>query len=182
MESILVTAPEVQPVTLDEVKEHLRIGIAEVDQDDYLQDLLYSAVDQIEKKTNRKLITQTVDVLVESWRETWQVLPYGQIQSISYIECIDVDGNTQVIPQDCYVLSFSGTDSARIVFNDKLNLPIILIGSQITIRLICGYGEAGSNVPASIRAAIKLLVGDMFDGEDSTLAVDRLLMPYRLWG
>jgi len=181
MESILVMAPDFQPVTLDEVKEHLRIDYPEMDQDLYLQGLLDSAVDQIEKKLNRRLITQTVDVLVESWPDVWQILPYGQTQSIGQIECVDVDGNAQVIPQDTYVLYFSGTDSARIVFNDKLNLPFILLGSQITIRLVCGYGDTGASVPASIRAAIKLLVGDMFDGEDSTLAVDRLLMPYRLW-
>jgi len=193
MEAVLYSAPSVYPVSVADIKTHLRIDATDTTHDDYIESLMVAIVDRVESFLGRKLITQTWDLKFSSWQdlieddnELPRVLPFGQTQSITSIVYKDEDGNNQTISTDYYTLTLAGTDAARIVFNydddlDDFDWPDLWSVDQITVRLVCGYGATGAAVPAPIKTAILLMVGDLFNDEDSSFAIEHLLNSYRLW-
>jgi len=52
----------------------------------------------------------------------------------------------------------------------------------VTITFKAGYGDAGKDVPSDIRAAIMLLIRDLYDGPDlaSFARASDLLKPYKV--
>ena len=193
MESKLITAPTETPISLADVKEHLRIDTSDTSHDAYLTGLLSACVSRIESVLFRGLVTQTWDFKFDSWRELTlsesmhpRVIHYGMTQSITHIKYMDEDGAEQTVSTDYYSLTNAGTDGARIVFdfnddNDAFDWPDLWPVDPITVRVVLGYGAAVV-VPAPIKSAIKLMVGDLFDDEDSSRAIEALLSEFKLFG
>ena len=95
IKTILDTAPLNKPITLDGdngMKAHLNMMQDFIIDDDYLKDLIASAIDHVEQITGRRLITQTWLYYLEDWPEgDYIVLPFGKLQSITHIKYTDID-------------------------------------------------------------------------------------------
>ncbi|MCK9341127.1 MAG: phage head-tail connector protein, partial [Synergistaceae bacterium] len=82
------TAPTVEPVTLTEVKKHLRLATTDAEaaaytsEDDLLNRLITVARTQAEQETGRAFITQTKTYYLDAWPdEDFIRLPYPTLQS-----------------------------------------------------------------------------------------------------
>lgn len=191
MISKLNTAPTKTPVSLSEVKEDLRIGLSDTSHDFLLIRLLSSAVNRVESETGRALISQTWDLVFDSWTDLiWKdrhagilrVLPFGVVSSVGSISYLDEDETTQSVSSDEFEISGLGTDECRIVFHSDgdFDYPGLYEVDPITVRIVCGYGTESSDVPDEIRTAIMIIVSDLFDGEDHDKTINALIKSYRL--
>lgn len=191
MKKTLITAPAVLPVSVEEVKDHLRISNSDLNFNQQIKGLITSAVERVESDTGRALISQTWDLVFDSWPDLiWQdihakikrVMPLGVCQSVVSITYLDENEDSQTVSSDQYEISGLGTDACRIVFHSDgdFEYPDLYEVDPVTVRILCGYGSAGS-VPEMIRTAIKIIVSDLFDDEDHDRTVAALLKPYRLW-
>jgi len=156
MNLTLVTAPTLRPVTLEEVKDHLRID--DTDGDSALSFLLDSAIAQVERDKGVKLITQTWDYKIDSFPSTEIRLPLMPLQSVTSVTYTDTDGDSQTWDSGEYTVH-TGTMPGKITLAYNESWPTIRdIDFAVTVRFICGYTSV-ANVPDNLRHAILLVVG-----------------------
>jgi len=191
----LVTAPAVEPVSVDEAKVHLRVDTP--DEDALIDDLIRAARQYVETFTRRALITQTWDDKRDGFPcgDGTIELPIAGVSSVTSISYVDTNGDSQVWSAALYQTDLpTGPKApfARICPAYSQYYPQTRSQmNAVTVRFVAGYGAASSTVPASIKSAMKLLVGHWFQNREAVavgigigglqvpLTVDHLLWPYR---
>ena len=180
------TAPTLVPVTLPQVKEHLRVSFSE--QDVLIQSYIDSAIDYIENQTGRKLMTQTWSLICNTWAEVIEVINFGQLQSVSSIKYLDENEDEQTVSTNDYKVSGIGTDKGKIVFYSEgdFDYPSVFQVEPITIEFICGYDLLVDDtlpnlIPKSLQDAIKFKVSELYADECAYDIVKTFFNPYRLW-
>jgi uncharacterized phiE125 gp8 family phage protein len=192
------TAPTVEPVTLAEVKKHLRLATTEAgaaaytSEDDLLNRLITVARTQAEQETGRAFITQTKTMYLDGWPdEDFIRLPYPTLQSaaVTYRLEDDDDYDETLSTVDTDIVSEPG----RVVLQPNESWPsgTLYTDRPIKIVFVCGYGDSGNDVPAPIKAAILLRITDMYEHRGEVIvglttsriqgAVDALLRQYRIF-
>lgn len=196
----LVTAPA-EFVTLAQAKEHLGIETDDTANDALITALISVAREHVEDVTRRAIATQTWDYFLDSFpKEDFIRLPFGNLQSdplatpavaAPVITYKDTDGVSTTMPSMDYIVEKNGEGHGRIVLVYGGTWPTVTLypSNPITIRFTCGYDSTA--IPNRIKAAIKLLVADMYENRGERIlgqtvmenkTVDRLLAPLRLWG
>ena len=196
----LKTAPDVEPVSLAEMKNHLRVDSDITIDDTLIGSLIIAAREYVESFTARAVITQTWLMHLEAFpAKDYIVLPFGCLQSVTSIKTKDKDGvETTLTAATQYLVDNSDETAGRVTLPYAVSWPSLnpYPVNPITIEFICGYdpdGLSAQPVPESIKAAIKLLVGDLYENRESqvigmgTISIIEnktavnLLTPYRIW-
>lgn len=165
-----ITPPQTEPVTLSEVKAHLRIDGSE--EDELLSALITTAREMAEEYTRRAFITQTWELALDS-ASGKVYLPRPPVQTIDEIM---LDG--EMVAIENYL--FLGEN----VFCPKIPLYAANPGGLV-IRYTSGYGDSAADVPLAIRQAILMLIAHLYEhrGDDAIEippTVKILLRPYRV--
>ena len=162
----VVTEPAIEPLTLQGVRQHLRIDDNE--QDAKLYGLIQDARENAESMTGRALITQTIDVTYDRWCSTL-VVPRGQLQSITSVKYQDHDDAEQTLDTAVYRVD-SARDPGRIELDYGQDWPDIYPSSStITIRAVVGYGSVAGAVPREIKRAMLMMIGHWLENEEATI-------------
>ena len=102
MNPYLKTPPAIEPVTLEELKDHLRVD--SVDEDALLTGLLAAAREWCEGFQNRAYITQTLQLWLDEWPAgNAIVLPRPPLQSVASVKYYGTDDTeyTQIGRASC---------------------------------------------------------------------------------
>lgn len=187
----LVTAPAAEPITVAEAAEHCRVSQGL--EDSYLGGLISTAREIVERETRRALITQTWDAKWDQIPACWPLeLPKAPLISVTSLKYLDTDGTQQTWASTNYrVLANAGPTAmpGRVAVAYGISLPSVRsIEESFIVRFVAGYGAAGSSVPAPIRHAILLAVGDLYARRENvitgtistpvSLGISRLLASY----
>lgn len=194
MKTVIVTASTGSPITLESIKDHLRIERGETVYDDELRGMRSAAVEMAQNITGRKLMSETWRLHLDDWPdEEYIELPYSPLQTV---------GSTGIV----YTNSTSGSttfgstawsadtvsEPGRIVLDNDEDWPTDILhqNNPIAIDFDCGY-SATSSIPQSIIHACKLMIGHWFEQREDTLtgqelkqvpfASRALLAPYRVF-
>lgn len=160
--------PAVEPVTVGQLKDHLRIA-TNLD-DTVLAHVISSARAQVERDTGQSLITQT-------WQMTLDKFPtennpiklfHGPVQSVSAFTYNDSAGSSvtysdyQLKTNDNPALIFPnvGTAWPSGYYPDKRG---------ISITYTAGHGNTHMDIPAELRHAVILRCCMFYDGENKWL-------------
>lgn len=162
MTPALVTPPDELPVSIPDVKQHLRVDHA--DDDAHISRLVASVVDHLDGYKGvlgRAMITQTWEIGARLWRPVMQ-LPFPDVQS-AVVKYRDIDGVEQTVEAAEYEL-FRGPLGARIFFKDAFLSPHLHDDEPepISVTFTAGYGGA-NDVPMDIKIAIMLMVQMDYD-------------------
>jgi len=186
---VLVAAPSAAPVSLDDVKRHIRDCFD--DDDQLLQGLIDGAVSHFDGYAGilgRALVTQT-------WRQDFAAfshcmrLPLGPLSGVPVITYFDADGISRTVPDTIY----SAHTDARgpfIALRSGQSWPATASRlDAVSVEFACG--EAADKVPPAIKVALMLLVAHWYrnpevvgDGGNVELpfAVSALITPRRRVG
>ncbi len=191
--TVLVTEPAIEPVSLYELREHVRLIDQNQERDTQLTDYEVAARVHVEQvKTWRALVNTTYDQYFDTFRSRMPLdwPPTGSITSVKYT---DINGDEQTVDSSVYELGeCSGVGVLRLQYNQEWPSDVRGHPDDIVVRLVAGYGATAASVPAPIRAAIKIMVADMYENPESFVTgtiiaqfrheatVDRLLSPYRI--
>lgn len=183
----LITGPTEPPVSLAEAKAHLRVDFT--DDDTLISALVDAATAHIDGYTGilaRALVTQT-------WRQDFcdwpgdrvlrlPLAPVVSVQSVKYFDAanaeitVDAIGNYALL-EDARgpYIKFTSDFAAPALYDER--------DDRIKVTFVAGYGDP-SDVPAAIRAAVLLIVGDLYKNRDAgetspNAAATALLTPYR---
>lgn len=168
----LSTGPTEYPVTLSEVKEHLRVDSNDFDSE--LTSLIEEGTQYAEDFTGQKLITQTWTYKLDEFSTSIK-MPYYPLSSVSSIQYQDDNDAQQTLASNQYVVD---TDSKPGRIQPAYNVTYPTTYNElnaVTITFICGYGDS-TQVPERFKRAIKLYIQWMFDMDKMAENVaDRLI-------
>ena len=162
---VVTVEPAAEPVLTVDLVAHVR-GPEDGQDDDLLDGYALAARAHIEQMTGTKLINQTVRFKATEW-DDMEALPVAPLSAVASVTYTDTDGQSQTLSTNVYEARLDGLEPA-IVLKAEQSWPSIRPGSQVIVTGTAGYGAAGSNVPAAILQAIKLIVGDAYLHREST--------------
>jgi uncharacterized phiE125 gp8 family phage protein len=150
---VRTTEPAIPVVTTEEVKLYGRITSSALNS--MLSDLVVSATDEVEKTTNRALITQTWKYVIGGFESICVKLPKAPLQSITSIRYVDANGNLQDLDSSLYQVS-TLIEPGEIRLKPGCMWPVLGVGyaEPVTITYVVGYGNTAESVPKRIRQAI----------------------------
>ncbi|HEY4343039.1 MAG TPA: head-tail connector protein [Parvibaculum sp.] len=180
MTLFLISGPAEEPVTLAEVRAHLRLdGTGE---DALLTAFITAARAVLEGETRRAFVTQSWRLLLDEWPGAAVRLPLAPSAAVT---AVMIDGVGALDPA-FYQTALAG-DEPRIVAAGTWPAPLRRVAG-IAIDFTAGYGDAAA-VPAPLKQAVLMLVAHWFEHREPVsfgdapaempLAVSALVAPYR---
>jgi len=145
--------PTSEPLTLNELKDRIRITTCDFDTE--LTDLLKAGRRQVEHDTHRRLITQTVEMYLDSFPSGDTIeIRQAPVASVTSVEYVDEDVATQTLSAATYTTDLDGTPP-RIVLLENQTWEDTEPGypQSVTVTFVAGYGAA-SAVPIEAKLAI----------------------------
>lgn len=162
-------------VSLTEIKAHLRLDHSH--EDDYIKTLIRAMTTLVEEYTNKSLLTQTWQLVhhrkkIEAGSEQIIDLPYGPLQAIVSVQHVLAGQKRKTLRR--FSLKTEGQLTCM-----ALNPDYEMV--EITYR--SGFGDAPHTIPAALRQAIVLGVGEMFEKRQNAFhspntLVHALMRPY----
>jgi uncharacterized phiE125 gp8 family phage protein len=146
------------------------------DEDDYIELLINAAWKTTEKVLGRPLKQITVKQYFDEFPGKDFVLLWGNVTSVTHIKYYDADNALQ---------TFTDFTTDKIMDRARIRLttePTIYDRMNcIEIQYVCSY-----TVPADVIAAMKLMIGEMYEKRENTVkrmptAADHILSMNRLW-
>ncbi|MCH8196452.1 MAG: phage head-tail connector protein [Proteobacteria bacterium] len=188
----LITAPALEPLTLQECKDFLRVDDA--NDDSVIEPMISAVREYAEAFTARALVTQTWDVFLDWFPRSAAIpirLPMPPLQSVTSIKYIDPDGVEQTWTPALYTVDGNVT-RPRVVpaFNEVYPTTRQVINA-VTIRMVVGYGSnPEQDVPREIKQGMLTHLGHLYEHRESVIVgttatpvpftTDNLLYPYRV--
>lgn len=157
--------PAVEPITVDELKEHLRIESDFTADDTYLGIIISAARWSVEDFTGRTLIDTTFVFNYRAWSNRLY-LQRGGVSSISSVKYRDSDGTLQTVATADYELSPLGDGEAECVMLSSFNEPTLYdepVNNRIQVTAVAGYGEAGTDVPKPLVQGVYYMAAHLYD-------------------
>jgi len=188
MNATIVTAPALEPVTLAEAKDYLRVDSS--DEDALIQALIKAAREWVEHYTGRALISQTWDAFWDTWCDPF-IAPLSPLQSVTTLKYTDDNGTQQTLANTVYSVDTDAVPGKVWLAYNQTWPTARAIPNTIEMRFISGHGDNPSDVPHSIRTAIKILCDDRWQHRESEVigasveelpVVQNLLCNYRVHG
>lgn len=183
----LITAPTVQPLTLEETKRHLRVDHS--DEDDLISIYIEAATSYVDGEygfLGRALVEQTWELVIDKFPENEIKIPLPPLQSVVTIEYDDVDGSPQTLSTAEYTVD-TALEPGWVVPPTLGIWPTVFDGiNSVRIRFVAGYPtttdsppDPRGNIPRAIRQAMLLHVGSMYQQrEDVVIGVSVTRMPF----
>lgn len=182
MDLITTTAPQDEPVTTEEIKDHLRVSTS--DDDAYIASLAIAARQHIEALTGFRLFTQTLTLYADKWTDyplvdpnddTVLLLRVAPVQSITTVKYYDTDDVLTTISSADY---WEDLNSVPCRLQTKTSWPEAKerIGA-IQIAMQSGWSDI-DNVPEHFGLAIRLLVEHWYDNRMPVSEVKMTEIPF----
>lgn len=186
MSALLLTAPAIEPLSLDEARAFLRVE--HNDDDEVIAALVAGSRMHVEAQTRRALITQSWRLSADAWPQDGRlpVVP-GPLQRLTAARVYDFEG----LPHDVDVQAFVPDKAASLLAFTPWAVPAPgRIAAGIELDVTVGYGDSAVDVPEALRQAIRLLVGHWYDNRgliavgqqvaELPASVGPLIAPYRM--
>ena len=150
---LVITPPVELPVSLADVKEHLRLDQTDTSQDDYLTFLIQAAGDFCEEYTSRTLINTGFRTFRNFFAGSIELRrsPFVQLDAFEY----SVDGTFTAVDSAVYYTT-QEIDFSKIILKNNSNYPSDgdEILQLVRIDFTAGYGDDSSSIPQKLRLAI----------------------------
>lgn len=177
---VVTTEPTSEPVTLDELKDSMRITGCDFDTD--LTQLLTHCRKQAEQDSMRKFITQTVTLYMDEFPEEDEIeLRLMPISAVSSVKYYDTNGTLQTFSSSSYWTNLIEAPP-EICLKSGYSWPLTQLErpNAIEIALTCGYG-ARSAVHVAAKLAIKELASHIWNNCGGTCTKYRDLISMISW-
>lgn len=156
----VITPPANPPLLAPDVARQLATL---PEQGEQLTALIEAATERAESYLGRALITQSLRLLLDEFPCGQLELPRPPLAEVTEIRYLDADGVQQTLDSSLYRVT-TGREPAAIEPAYGATWPSTLpVAEAIEIDYTAGYGDEGVSVPASIRHAITMMVGEWLE-------------------
>jgi uncharacterized phiE125 gp8 family phage protein len=152
------------PVTTADIKAHARIDTS--DDDDLIATYITAARRYLERRMRRCFISQTVVEKFDDWQFLFRPV-YSPLVSVTSIVYVDANGTNQTLSSSYYTVDTTATPG-RLYESYSYSWPTIRDQrNAVTLTYVAGYGAAASDVPETIKTAIKMLVAHWYENREA---------------
>ena len=220
----LTTAATAFPVSLPEIKAHLGIGDSDETEDPSLMALLRAVTTSLEIYTRRTFVDTTFTLWMDRfpgkalpwWDGVRQMadteltdltesirIPLPPLDSITHVKAHKQDGSTTTVTASDYIVD-TASEPGRVALTVSKTWPtdVLRAINGVEVQFVAGYGPTGSDVPAPIRQAVLMMMGDIrarpdggdlkfekvgessvarFDSSEVSAPVRQMLSAYKIW-
>jgi len=165
----VITEPAVEPISIDDLKNDLKVDSDLVLDDALILGLGKAARVLAEKVQGRALITQTLELTLDGWpAKGFFELPCPPLQSVTSITYYDEDDNAATVDSGTYFVD-TVSEPGRVVLNSGESWPSTTLRAvnAVVVRFVAGYGAEGADVPETVRNAIRLLVAHWYENREA---------------
>lgn len=168
MTSYLLAGPAEEPVSLAQMKAHLRVE--DEAEDGLIEALIVAARVHVESLTSRALLAQTWRVVLDGWPASGAIrLPVSPMITLTEIRGYDADGGEHQIGTAQF-LSDGQASPARLICPATVEgAPVLRERMGIEIDYVAGFGTAPEDVPADLVQSLKTLAAYWYENRDSVL-------------
>lgn len=178
-----IVPPLVEPVTLAEVKQNLKVETE--DEDALLARLITVARQRCEHYTGRVMNAQQWRLTLDQWPGWIVDLPFPPLLAVTSVQTYGSDDVASPMASGLYAVD-TAVSPGRIIRRSASAWPApgrSYNGIEITYQ--AGYGPSWNDVPEALRQGMLLLIAGLYEqreGAASVLppAVEGLWQPYRL--
>lgn len=158
MTYILTTPPAAEPITLVDVKAHLRLD--DDHEDALLSSLITTARDHLERETGLCLLSQIWRLCIDAWPRAGilRIVKYP-VQAIQNVTVYDHAGARVEVSLEDHLLD-GAARPARLWLREQPPPGQVMNG--IEIAFLAGFGETAVEVPDGLKRAMLLHVAHMF--------------------
>jgi uncharacterized phiE125 gp8 family phage protein len=194
----LITGPTVQPLTLEEVKAHLRVDYS--DADDLISAYIAAATSYVEGQygfTGRALVTQTWELVIDHFPVHEIKIPLPPLQSIESIKYDGSDGLEVTLAADQYYVDDVSEPAWVVPITGGWPTAVFDAINSVRIRFVAGYDattdsppDLRGNIPRAIKQAMLLYIGNFHEHREENIvglttmklpfAAENLLRPFRV--
>lgn len=164
------SGPNAEPVTLEEMKEHLRVDWD--DEDTYISDLITACRRLAGDWGNRSFVNEKWDEYFDQWpKGTNEMrLQKAPLQSVSSIIYVDTASATQTWASTNYTV-VTASEPGRVVLKWAGSWPTNTLrpGLPIRVRYTSGYGTSAADVPQETKLLIKSLVAHFYENREPVI-------------
>lgn len=178
----LLSPPAGEPLTLAEMKTHLRVD--HDGEDGLIAGVLAAAVRTVEARGGLALLSQQWRLALDAAPEETLVLPIAPCASIDAVSVIDADGASQAVDPHLYDAATGAPGRVRRTGPWPAPGPRL---DGVRIDFTAGYADAAS-VPAALKQAVMTLAAHFYETREAARearvyavpqSVDALIAPYR---
>ena len=182
MSLTLLSPPAAEPVTLSEVKTHLRVTHS--DEDALISGVLVAAVRAIEARGGLALMPQAWRLTLDAAPEETLFLPLSPVSALDAVAVIDGEGAPQEVSVSLYDAALGAHARIRPAGPWPLPAPVI---DGVRIDFTAGYADADA-VPELLKQAVKILAGYFYETREAAgearvytmpQSIDALIAPFR---
>jgi uncharacterized phiE125 gp8 family phage protein len=188
MALVMMAAPAAEPISLAEAKAHLRIDTS--DEDSLLTSLIIAARMFIGRTLALSLVTESWSLYLDGWPRSGTIaLPIHPVQAVTAVRIYDPDGAPTVVNSETYSVDVLSEPARLVLSPGAVQLSPARLLNAFEVAFTAGYGDEATDVPLTIRHALKLLVAHWFEHREPVVLGDLpqevpatvagLLLPYR---
>jgi len=159
----LITAPTLLPVTVEDVKAHLRVETA--DDDDYIENSIDRAIDYIEAGAGVCFMEQEWDQICDSFPYSSAAIELLRwpVTSITSIKYLDGGGQAQTWAATSYILNgYTRPPRVAPTYSQFWPLAAVQTLASVTIRFKAGQTDK-KKVPPRMSQALYMLLGHWYE-------------------
>ncbi|OPX87737.1 MAG: Phage gp6-like head-tail connector protein [Pelotomaculum sp. PtaB.Bin104] len=163
------TQPASEPISLAEAKSHLRVD--GTDEDTFIDGLISAAREDCEDFQSRAYITQTWELWLDNWPGSDCIdIPLPPLQSITSIKYYDTDGTEYTMATvDYFVDTKSYVGRVVLAYGKAWPSTTLRPANGVCIEFVAGYGDAAADLPAAVKQAMLLIIGDLYENRENTV-------------
>jgi len=165
---IVITPPEYEPITVDELKLFARIDGTE--EDALLEGFITGVREAAELYLGRALMTQTLHMVMDSWPESGMIeLPQPPLLSISKVAIRDELGAETIYSASNYYVVTESIPGQLVIRNGSTPPSnTARFNSGYLIEFAAGYGDDASDVPQVIKEGLKVWATYVYEQRNLT--------------
>lgn len=174
----VITPPSAEPISLVELRAHLRLDI-DIGSDVHPEDALIlaylsAAREHAELFVGFALAPQVWEMALDAFPADAVELEGGAVEAIQSVTYVDDQGDLQTVNPSAYTLdSYSTPNWLLPAFGGEGWPSTLPVANAVKIR----YQVGGGLLPASIRAALLLMVGHFYSNREEVSTVQTYRMP-----
>ncbi len=163
------------PVSLADMKLHLRIESGITADDTLITTLISAATTYCQEFQHRSYVTQTRYQYSDAFPR-WFSVPYPPLISVTSIVYIDTAGSQQTLDSGQYRVDIKN-EPGRITEAYNVSWPATRdLTNAVVLTYSAGYGAAAA-VPDTVKEAIKLLVNHWYEHRESVSDIPVQVLP-----
>ena len=165
----LVLPPTTEPVSLAEMKTHVRELTADLD--DNLTSLIKAGREAAEEYQNRRYLTQTWELTLDYLPTLPLRLGDPPLQSLDFVKLYDINDTEITVPVTDFIVD-KDSEPGRIAFKQGKQWPAVQLREISCFKAQFKVGFLTTDIgkiPEKVKLAIKLFVSYFLDNPDAAL-------------